>query len=175
MNANPPTVLAAFDPHAFRYGASHAPLGETIVIVAVLVAMAAASALAVRHARRREHRQRRMSDQWQALSVMGELCPAGWQARVTVYGCGAPLPDDAPADARAAPLTPVELEWKQFDGQSGTIAVARRLWAPSIGSALQAMAGDRRTDLVLEQIEQAADSRVPLPIQSDTRSSRKRR
>ena len=105
---------------------------------------------------------------------MGEPRPAGWQARVTVYGCGAPLPDHAPADARAAPLRRWR-RWKKFDGQSGTTMVARRLWAPSIGSALQAMAEHRRTDLVLEQIEQAADSRVPLPIQPDTRSSRKRR
>jgi hypothetical protein len=33
--------------------------------------------------------------------------------------------------------------------------VARRVWAPTIEQALQVMVDDRRTDLTLEQIEQA--------------------
>jgi hypothetical protein len=106
----------------------------------------------VRHVRRRNRRAKPVGDQWQALAVMGELCPSGWQAQITVYGWGAPVPADAPP-ARA-PL--IELEWKQFEEESGRIAVARRVWAPTIGDALQTMVEDRRTDLTLEQIEQAA-------------------
>ena len=40
-------------------------------------------------------------------------------------------------------------------GGSGHVAVARRVWAPTIGEALQTMVEDRRTDIALEQIEQA--------------------
>jgi hypothetical protein len=54
-----------------------------------------------------------------------------------------------------APL--VELEWRQFDEHSGQVAVARRVWAPTIEMALQAMVEDRQTDATLEQIEQEAE------------------
>lgn len=50
----------------------------------------------------------------------------------------------------------VELEWRQFDEECGRIAVARRVWAPTIGEALGMMVEDRRTDVALEEIEQAA-------------------
>jgi len=83
---------------------------------------------------------------------MGELCPDGWQAQITLYGWGAPVPAEAPPSR--VPL--VELEWKQFDGESGAVVVARRVWAPTVGEALQKMVEDRRTDLTLEQIERAA-------------------
>jgi hypothetical protein len=92
-----------------------------------------------------------VADQWQAQAVMGELCPHGWQAQITLYGWGAPVPADAPP-ARV-PL--VELEWKLFGDEAGAVALARRVWAPTIGEALQLMVEDRRTDLALEQIEQA--------------------
>lgn len=61
------------------------------------------------------------------------------------------MPDDAPPSR--VPL--VELEWKEFDEDSGRVAVARRVWAPTIGEALQIMVDDRRTDIALEQIEQS--------------------
>ena len=86
---------------------------------------------------------------------MGELCPSGWKAQVTIYGWGAPVPPDAPPSR--TPL--VELEWSQYDEQTGQVAVARRVWAPSIADALQVMVDDRRTDLSLEQIEQEAAER----------------
>src|SRR5665213_42734 len=69
-----------------------------------------------------------------------------------LYGWGAPVPADAPPSR--TPL--VELEWKLFREESGQVAVARRVWAPTIGEALQTMIEDRRTDIALEQIEQAA-------------------
>jgi hypothetical protein len=148
-------VLAAFDPRAFRWGSASAPLDETLVIVAVCAAMVAAWALGFSYLRRRRRRRMRISDQWNALSAMGELCPTGWQAHITVYGGGAPLPPDAPPSR----VPPIALEWKQFDGASGAVVVARRLWAPSVGAALQAMAEDRLTDIALEQIERDIEGR----------------
>jgi hypothetical protein len=103
--------------------------------------------------RRRNRRPKPVADQWQALAVMGELCAHGWQAQITLYGWGAPVPADAPASR--VPL--VELEWKQFEEESGTVAVARRVWAPTINEALQMMVEDRRTDLAFEQIEEAVN------------------
>jgi hypothetical protein len=128
------------------------PALETLVIVLAIAAMAAAGALIAIYLRRRYRRPKPVTDQWQALAVMGELCPHGWTAQITLYGWGAPMPDDAPPSR--VPL--VELEWKQFDEESGRVAVVRRVWAPTIGEALQSMVEDRRTDVALEQIEQAA-------------------
>jgi hypothetical protein len=132
-------------------GHARAPGYETLVIVLLIAAMAVACALIVIYMRRR-FRPRPVVDQWQALAVMGELCPHGWQAQITLYGWGAPIPADAPSSR--VPL--IELEWKQFEEESGRVAVARRVWAPTIGEALQTMVDDRRTDITLEQIEQAA-------------------
>lgn len=146
-------VLAAFDPHAFRWGSSHAPLSETLLIVGVSGALAAVYALGLRYARSRHRRAVRVADQWNALSAMGEPCPAGWQARITIFGGGAPLPADAPVSS----TPPVALEWEQFDETSAAVVVARRLWAPSVAAALQAMAEDRLTDIALEQIEQTVE------------------
>jgi hypothetical protein len=125
---------------------------ETLLIGLAIAVMALACVLIALHLRRRNRRPRNVADQWQALAVMGELCPHGWQAQLTLYGWGAPVPDDAPP-ART-PL--VELEWKQFDEESGHVVVARRVWAPTIEQALQSMVEDRQTDFTLEQIEQAA-------------------
>ena len=144
-------VRAGFVVDSYRWGSSYAPWYETVAIVFVIAVMALACVLIVRRLRRRDQRPKRVADQWQALAVMGELCPYGWQAQITLYGWGAPMPVDAPRSR--VPL--VELEWKQFDGESGRVAVARRVWAPTIGEALQTMVEDRRTDIMLEQIEQA--------------------
>jgi hypothetical protein len=116
--------------------------------------MTAACVLIGIYLRRRQRRPKPVADQWQALAVMGELCPHGWQAQITLYGWGAPVPDDAPPSR--VPL--VELEWKQFDEEPGRVAVVRRVWAPTIDAALQSMVDDRRTDIVLEQIERDADA-----------------
>jgi len=133
-------------------GHARAPAYETVVIGLIVAAMIALGTVLVLYLRRRQQPPKPVADQWQALAVMGELCPQGWQAQITLYGWGAPVPDDAPPSR--APL--VELEWKQFDDEHGRIAVARRVWAPTIERALQMMVDDRRTDLTLEQIEQAA-------------------
>ena len=138
---------------SYRGGSTFAPPYETFVIVALIAAMAVAIAFITRYLRRRQRRSQPVSDHWQALAVMGELCPYGWQAQITLYGWGAPVPPDAPSSR--VPL--VELEWKQFEEEPGRVAVARRAWAPTIAQALQMMVEDRRTDLALEQIEQAAE------------------
>jgi hypothetical protein len=125
---------------------------DTLLVVLLIAGMAVASALIVLYLRRRAPRAKPVGDQWQALAVMGELCPHGWQAQVTLYGWGAPVPDDAPQSR--VPL--VELEWKLFEEDGGHVAVVRRVWAPSIGEALQTMVEDRRTDVTLEEIERSA-------------------
>jgi hypothetical protein len=132
-------------------GHDEAPGYETLLIVLFIAVMTAACAWMAIYLRRRYRRPKPVADQWQAMAVMGELCAHGWQAQITLYGWGAPVPADAPP-ARV-PL--VELEWKQFEEESGHVAVARRVWAPTIGEALQTMVEDRRTDIALEQIEQA--------------------
>jgi hypothetical protein len=144
-------LLAGFVADSYRWGSSSAPWYETVAIVCAIVVMAVACALIFRHLRRREREPKRVVDQWQALNVMGEMCPHGWQAQITVYGRGAPVPEDAPA--LRAPL--VELEWLQFEQGSARVALARRMWARSIRGALQTMVEDRRTDITLGQGIQA--------------------
>jgi hypothetical protein len=147
-------VTASLVAFVFANRGGHLPaLTRDTVAIALLVALlVAACGLIFVHLRRRYRRPKPVADQWQALAVMGELCPHGWQAQITLYGWGAPVPDDAPPSR--VPL--VELEWKQFAEESGQVAVARRVWAPTIGEALQSMVDDRRTDITLEEIEQAA-------------------
>jgi hypothetical protein len=133
-------------------GSPSHPLTQDTLLVALLIAALALIGVAILlYLRRHPRRRKPVTDQWSALAVMGELCPHGWQAQVTVYGWGAPVPDDAPPSR--TPL--VELEWKQFDEEPGRVVVARRVWAPTIDEALQAMVEDRQTDLSLEQIEQS--------------------
>ena len=132
-------------------GHAPAPAHETILIGVIIVAMVLAFGLIALYLRRQHRRPKPVTDQWQALAVMGELCAHGWQAHITLYGWGAPVPEDAPASR--VPL--VELEWKQFDEEPGRVVVARRVWAPTISEALQTMVDDRRTDITFEQIEQA--------------------
>jgi hypothetical protein len=139
---------------SYRGGSTYAPLYETFVIVPLIAVLTAACVLIGIYLRRRQRRPKPVADQWQALAVMGELCPHGWQAQITLYGWGAPVPDDAPPSR--VPL--VELEWKQFDEEPGRVAIARRVWAPTIGEALQSMVDDRRTDIALERIERDADA-----------------
>jgi hypothetical protein len=138
---------------ANRGGNAIAPPWETAIIMTVVAVLAVACALIAAHLRQRSRKPKPVADQWQAMAVMGELCPHGWQAQITLYGWGAPIPADAPSSR--VPL--VELEWKQFDEEPGRVVVARRVWAPTIGEALHSMVEDRRTDLALEQIEREAE------------------
>jgi hypothetical protein len=148
-----PAQMSALIPASGVQGGSPShPLTQDTLLVALLIAALALIGLAIfLYLRRHPSRRKPVTDQWSALAVMGELCPHGWQAQVTVYGWGAPVPDDAPPSR--TPL--VELEWKQFDEEPGRVVVARRVWAATIDEALQAMVEDRQTDLSLEQIEQS--------------------
>ncbi len=140
-------LLPGFIPNSGHWGSLSAPWYETVAILFVVVAMVIAWALIYRRLRRRDRDPKPVADHYQALGVMGELCPHGWQAQITVYGQGAPTPEDAPR-ARA-PL--VEVEWMQFDGEPRRPTIPRRAWARTIPGALQMVVEDRRTDLTLEQ------------------------
>jgi hypothetical protein len=140
-------LLPGFIPNSGHWGNLSAPWYETAAIMFVVVAMVIAWVLIYRRLRRRDRQPKPVADHYQALGVMGELCPHGWQAHITVYGQGAPTPTDAPA-ARA-PL--VEVEWMQFDGEPRRPTIPRRAWARTIAGALQIVVEDRRTDLTLGQ------------------------
>jgi hypothetical protein len=86
-----------------------------------------------------------------ARAQMSELCPHGWRAQMTLYGPGDELPPGAPTGARSR----VALDWAELDDEHGHVAVVRRVWAPTITEALEAMVADRRTDETLEQIERS--------------------
>jgi hypothetical protein len=131
----------------------HAKASDAVVVGLVFAAMAVIAVLLVLYARKHPRRTPPVTDQWRALVVMGELCPHGWDAQIKLYGWGAPVPADAPA----ARMPLVELEWKQYEEESGRVAVARRVWARTIPEALQTMVDDRRADMTLEEIEAAAD------------------
>jgi hypothetical protein len=149
MNSLHPALVIA---SGVQGGGPHPPPAkDTLLVVLLIAAMAALAALVFLYMRRRGRRIEPVNDQWQALAVMGELCPHGWQVQVTLYGWGAPLPEDAPP--WRVPL--VEVEWKQYEEESEQVAVTRRVWAPTIDRALQTMVEDRRTEITLEQIEQA--------------------
>ncbi len=115
-------------------GGSPHPLAahDTLVVVMLMVAMAMGSAALYIFLRRRPSSGVPVADEWRAQAVMGELCPHGWEAELTLYGWGAPLPADAPPSR--APL--VRLEWRQFEEGSERVLMARRVWAASIGEAL---------------------------------------
>ena len=134
-------------------GGVHPPADEAALLVILIGALTIGCLFVGLYLRARARRPHPVvEDQWQALAVMGELCPDGWQAQITLYGWGAPVPDDAPPSR--VPL--VELEWKQFAPETAGVVVARRVWAPTISDALQLMVQDRQTDITLEEIEQAA-------------------
>jgi hypothetical protein len=88
------------------------------------------------------------SAEMRARAMMSELCPHGWRAQITMFAAG----EEDEHGRRAH----VALDWTELRDESGRPAVMRRVWAPTIGEALDAMVADRRTDETLEQIEQGA-------------------
>jgi len=87
-----------------------------------------------------------------ARAMMGELCPHGWRAEITLYEGRATTESGDPV------LAPVALDWYELRPGGGQPAVVRRVWAPSVLDALEAMVADRRTDVALEQIELRASA-----------------
>jgi hypothetical protein len=83
-----------------------------------------------------------------ARAMMDELCPDGWEADIVLFSSAEQLPSEAPDPAR----TRVQLDWTELREP----ATNRRVWAPDIKSALEAMVAERITDETLHRIEQQA-------------------
>ena len=92
------------------------------------------------------------SAELRARALMSELCPHGWRAQITMFSGSDEDQPATPDGGRAR----VALDWTELQDETGRPAVMRRVWAPTIGEALEAMVADRRTDETLEQIEQGA-------------------
>ncbi len=97
---------------------------------------------------RRRRVQAAAGAEMRARTMMSELCPHGWRAQITILAGD----EEHEGGGRGG----VALDWTELQDASGTPAVMRRVWAPTIGDALEAMVADRRTDETLEQIEQGA-------------------
>ena len=108
-------------------------------------------ALRSRIARRRRQRAE-VNAELRARALMDELCPHGWCAQITLFGAF----DESTDRGADRQRDWVGLDWAAFEDASSRVDVVRRVWAPTIGEALEAMVADRRTDETLEQIEQAA-------------------
>jgi hypothetical protein len=111
----------------------------------------------VRHAvHSRNVRRRRLHDaanaELRARAMMDELCPHGWRAQITLPGASEQPPDDR-GDRRC---DTVVLDWTAFEDETCRVSVVRRVSAPTISEALEAMVADRRTDETLQHIEQSA-------------------
>jgi hypothetical protein len=141
----------------------HVSLWEPLVLIGFVVGFGAVAVpllgLLVSRSRRlhRGWRSRRRRSraallaESRARALMGELCPDGWRAQITLIGSG----------GQAGGRGGVELEWSELSGDSGSPAVKRRVSAPTIAEALEAMVADRRTDETLEQIEHGAEAAWP--------------
>jgi hypothetical protein len=129
------------------------PEPHGLVVILLIAAFGAIGGAITVWQLRRKHRPAQVRDQWSALAVMGELCPHGWKAEITLHGWGAPLPADAPFSSPP----PVAVRWTLYEDASDRVAVARWVAASTIDEALQTMVDDRRLDVTLEQIEHAVD------------------
>ena len=123
-----------------------AAVGAVLLVLAVLLLVRE-----VRHWRRAEPPD---ADEVRARAVMGELCPNGWQAQITLYGSSASAPPDAPRFEGGL----VAIDWSELPAGDDEPPAPRRVWAPTIADALGAMVEDRRTDEVLERIERSANA-----------------
>lgn len=147
-----------------RGGGAPAPASATLGLIAVVVLVPVIAAIVIalcagwtrtllRRRRASEARLRAAATiEAAARARMSELCPHGWRAQLTLFGADDELGAGAPPGAAAR----VALDWAEFDDADGHIAIVRRVWAPTIGEALEAMVADRRTDETLERIERSA-------------------
>jgi hypothetical protein len=146
-----------------HYGGPNLTLTDLVVLASVM----AGAALGVEILRRvlprargvfraRRARRRRLVEsagaERRARALMSELCPHGWRAQITLFGPGDEMPAEAPPGEGAR----VALDWAELVAEHDRVVIARRVWAPTIAEALEAMVSDRRTDETLEQIEQGA-------------------
>ncbi len=137
-----------FHPGEFSLVAPLLLIVFVICVSAVFLPVIAVAVSGVRSGLRSWRARRRllrtlMDAEPRARMLMSELCPNGWRAQLTLeHGTGEPVG--------------VALEWTELEDETGRAAVMRRIWAPTINEALEAMVADRRTDETLEQIERAA-------------------
>ncbi len=108
-------------------------------------------ALRSRIARGRRVR-RAVNAELRARALMDELCPHGWGAQITLFRASEEQSGDTPDRQRDW----VALDWTAFEDESSRTSVVRRVWAPTISEALDAMVADRRTDETLRDVEQDA-------------------
>lgn len=137
VNLIAPLILAAFV----------ICVGALIVPLLGLAVSGCRDAVRSWHARRRRL-QAAAGAEMRARAMMSELCPHGWRAQIAILAG-----DDEHESGESGG---VALEWTELEDDSGRPAVMRRVWAPTIGEALEAMVADRRTDETLEQIERGA-------------------
>lgn len=103
---------------------------------------------------RRRQAQSAASAERRARAIMSELCPFGWQAQITLFDMAG---GRGPRAGAEGPPAAVALDWAELSAQpEQRPVVMRRVWAPTIAQALEAMVSDRQTDEALEQIEQLA-------------------
>jgi hypothetical protein len=127
--------------------------GLLLPALRIAVTRSRASFLAWRGRRRRI--QAAATAERRARAMMSELCPHGWRARITLYeGQTGRAANHQGEEVRGA----VALDWFELRAGGGEPAVMRRVWADTIGEALEAMVSDRRTDETLEQIELRASA-----------------
>jgi hypothetical protein len=125
--------------------------GGLVVVVLGQAVPRTRRALRSRIAKRRRLRAAANAE-LRARALMEELCPHGWHAQITLFGASERSPGDEPDRQRDW----VALDWTAFAEESSRVGVVRRVWAPTISEALDAMVADRRTDETLQHIEQAA-------------------
>jgi hypothetical protein len=144
---------------AIRSGASLA--GRSLAVVAQLelvlvggMLLVLAGLLLSRELRRWRGEHPPHNEEVRARALMGELCPNGWQAQLTLYASGQLAPPGAPPSESSL----VAVDWSELPDEGDEPPVRRRVWAATIDDGLAAMVEDRRTDEVLERIERSANA-----------------
>jgi hypothetical protein len=143
-------VVGAIRSGSSAAGRSLAVVAQLELVLAGAVLLVLAGLLLSRELRRWRAARRPHGDEVRARALMGELCPNGWQARVTLYG-----------SAQASPRSDgalVAVDWFELPGEHSEPPLTRRVWAPTIAEGLAGMVEDRRTDEVLERIERLANA-----------------
>jgi hypothetical protein len=147
-------VLAAIRSAATVAGRGLAVVAQLEVVLVGGVLLVLAGLLLLRELRRWRADRLPLGEEVRARALMGELCPHGWQAQLTLYSSAQAGPEgDAPEDGAL-----VALDWAELPEEGEEVLVKRRVWAPTIADGLAAMVEDRRTDEVLERIERLANA-----------------
>jgi hypothetical protein len=144
-------VLAAIGTGASAASRSLAVAAQLELVLVGALLLGLAGLLFARELRRWRGSQRPHSHEDRTRAVMGELCPNGWQAQLTLYRSRPPAAE-RPGEAGAL----VAVDWAELPGEGDEPPPVRRVWGATIAEGLSAMVEDRRTDEVLERIERSA-------------------